>query len=388
MKKNYSVLIVIIILFLAGCASIMEKALIYKMENAPLGPNQKNIAEELGYDANAKLIVVNSDDTGGHPAFTEGTFKVMKFGLVKSTSVLVNDRNDSDLAKIAKIAKQNPEWGIGIHLSLTNEYQEAYPWTPVLSQEEVPSLYNAKGLAWEKIEEIEKNVNPDHAAMEFEAQIRKALKSGIQLTHIDSHMGTYYRNCKYPGADPDGLRRAAIKVAEKFGLPMTMNTFDKKSEASMQYMDLNNLIRPDTFFGFYELEEMNSHLSYEGSFIKRWITGRVVKIVFGLDLPYKNYDKVADDLNVRMEIYKQAISNVAKPGLNHFFMHAAAPKAANGSSIPVGKNHEPGEDKIVRMSDSEVWSSDEMKYFLEKQGIELVNYTKLKIIQQERQKTK
>ncbi len=49
-------------------------------------------------------------------------------------------------------------------------------------------------------------------------------------------------------------------------------------------------------------------------------------------------------------------------------------------------NHVAGVDHVVRMSDSEVWSSAEMKRFLEKEGIKLINYTQQKRIQKKRQK--
>ncbi len=376
MKLMKFYLYVILFSLSSGC--------VYRMDIAPVDLNNKNLAECLGYETNTKLLIVNSDDTGANRAFSEGAYEVMAAGLVKSTSVSVTDRNDEELVKVAAMAKRNPGWGFGLHLMLTNEYQEEFPWAPVLPQDQVPTLYNEKGLSWEKIFQVEKNVDPREAAMEFEAQLLKALSFGIPITHIDSHMGTYYRNSQFPGADKGDLRDAAIALAAKYNLPMTVNTFDKKSEPEIQYIDELGIIRPDTFFGFYELEEINSHLSYEGNFFKRWITALVVKLKFGFQLPYKNEVEVEEDVKIRMEIYKQAILNVAKPGLNHFFMHASVDKAGNGSMIPRGKNHDPGEDRIVRLGDTAVWSSEEMRSFLKENNIVLINYIDLKKIQAER----
>ncbi len=387
MKKFAVPLMVCLVVLLAAALVIAmnaEEILIYKMRNAPPNNDQRNLAEELGYPADTKLLVVNSDDTGGHPAFVDGVFDVMESGLVKSTSVLVHDHNDEDLSRVAKIAKENPEWGFGIHLVLTNEYQENCPWRPVLPEEQVPSLYNDKGLMWEKISEIESNVDPRHAALEFEAQIEKALQFGIPLTHIDSHMGTAYRDSQFPGAPADGLRMAAIQMARKYSLPLTMHTFDKRSESSIQHMDNNHMIRPDMLFGFYELAELNSHLSYEGSGIRRLVTALAVKSIWGFELPYQNLPTVEDDVPVRMAVYKQAILSLVKPGLNHFYMHAASAESAEGLRIPQGKIHPPGADAIVRLADSEVWSSDEMRRFLEEHDVKLINYTELQKIQKAR----
>ncbi len=358
-----------------------KQILLYKWPNAPVNAFGQNLAQELGYPADTKLLVVNSDDTAAHATFSEGVFEVMRAGLVKSTSVIVHNHNDDELIKVAEIAKQHPEYGIGIHLMLTNEYQQGYSWTPVLPQSMVPTLYNKHGLAWEKISDVEQYADPKHVLLEIEAQIQKAQRLGIKLSHIDSHMGTLLRDSSYPGASKDDLRAAALAMAKKYNLPIPMNAFDQGATTALAYMDDNKMIRPDTFFGFYELAELNDHLSYQGSAINRWFTALTVKSVFGFELPYQNYSEVKDDIKVRMAINKAAISSLVSPGLNHFYMHAAVSEAANGLKIPNGKNHQPGVDKIVRLGDAAVWSSAEMRDFIAAENIQLINYSQLQKIQ-------
>ena len=374
-----------LVLFIVACLAVLPNTgvldqLVWRMPAAPVDANGQNLAQRLGYHKDAKLLIVNSDDTGGNPTFTHGIEDVMTKGLVKSTSIIVHDRNGDELERIANLSKANPDWGFGIHLMLTNEYQARYPWAPVLPKSQVPSLYNDQGLAWEKIREVEQFVNPDHAKLEFIAQIQTALDAGIDVTHIDSHMGTYYRQSHFKGASPDGLIRAAMAAAKHFNIPMTINTFDQKLEAAMLDADASGVIRPDVFFGFYELEEMNSHLSYQGSWIQKAATAWVVKNVFGFELPYENKKLVLHDIKDRMAIYKLAIKNVAKPGLNHIFIHAAA-EHDDGFQIPSGMNHDMGVDKVVRLGDSHVWSNDDMKQFLQDEGVILINYQRLRDLQ-------
>lgn len=353
-----------------------------KYQNSPFSVNGKNIAEALGYDKNAKLLVVNSDDSGAHPTFTEGVIDVMKFGLVKSTSIIVNDRNDEQIIAFANIAKQHPDWGIGIHLTLNNEYQERFPWAPVLPYDIVPSLYNADSLAWEKVSEVVKYANPKQVQLEFEAQIEKAIKLGINPTHIDSHMGTIYLDSEYSEASINGLRNAAIAAAKKFELPITVNPFDKNSHAAIKKLDSLQIIRPDVFFGFYELSGINEPLGYKGNAVKKFFTKMVIKLFMGFDLPYHDFDIVNEDVAVRMKIYKRSIKKLVKPGLNHFFMHAAHATSSDGQTIPDGKHHNAGVDDIVRQADLAIWSSEEMKQFLEKENIILINYSELKKLQE------
>jgi len=384
-KRLYFFLILIVIGFLLNILDF-TKLLVFKIPNAPLNSQGISLAEELGYTKNTKLLVVNSDDTAAHPSFMEGVFETMDAGIVKSTSVIVHNHNEVALKRIATLSKKKPEWGIGVHLMLTNEYQNRYPWKPVLPKEIVPSLYNSMGLAWATIEEVELYANPKEVYLEFEAQIQKAITLGISISHLDSHMGTMYRNSYYPGANIDDLRMAAVKVAMKYNLPMTVNTFDKNAVKSIQFMDDNQMIRPDTFFGFYELEEMNSHMSYKGSSLKKWMTALIVNFVFNFKIPYTNKSSVEDDIPVRMDIIKTAVAKIVKPGLNHFYMHAAHAVSKNGQELPSGLNHAVGLDKIVRLSDAHVWSSKEMKAFLKKENIVLINYTRLQFLMEKRAK--
>lgn len=384
-KRGYFFLLLVVILILLNVLDL-TKLLVFKIPNAPVNEEGFTLAEELGYTKNTKLLVVNSDDTAAHPTFMEGVFNTMNAGVVKSTSVIVHDHNEEALIKIATLSKKQPALGIGVHLMLTNEYQDRYPWKPVLSKEIVPSLYNTKDLAWATIEEVQLHANPKEVYLEFEAQIQKAMALGIAVSHLDSHMGTMYRDSYYPGAHMDDLRMAAVKVAKKYNLPMTVNTFDKNAVNSIQYMDDHQMIRPDTFFGFYELEEMNSHMSYKGSSLKKWMTAFVVNFIFNFKIPYTNKNSVPEDIPVRMDIIKSAVATIVKPGLNHFYMHAAQENSLEGHKIPSGHNHALGLDKIVRLADAHVWSSKEMKAFLKKENIVLINYSRLQLLMEKRAK--
>jgi hypothetical protein len=311
----------------------------------------------------------------------------MAHGIVKSASIIVTDRNDAELDRISAIAKQCPDWGFGIHLTLTNEYQNAHPWHAVLPKELVPTLYNNAGFAWSSTKEVEAHVNPAHASLEFEAQIEKAYKHGINLSHIDSHMGTYYLTSSYPNASASGLQKAAINAAEQFDLPLTINTFKKTLEESIKAIDRKGIIRPETLFGFYELEEINTHLSYQGSIVKKWLTQKIARLLFDFDLPYKNHNNVTQDSELRLQIAQSAIRNILKPGLNHVYMHAAKDPALNQSPIPSTANHPEGIDRIVRLSDTNIWNSLEIRDLLDKGNIQPINYQVLRDLQRSRRQS-
>ncbi len=383
MRKGFIGLAIAATVFAAVAVTFPLERLVFRMPNSSAGPDGQTLAEALGYPRKARLLVVNSDDTAAHPSFTDGAADVMAFGIVTSTSVIVHDRNDRELRRMADLAQENPAWGVGIHLMLTNEYQNDYPWAPVLSQTEVPSLYNESGLAWEKISEVEVQANPAEVSREFRAQIQKALDSGINLTHIDSHMGTYYRNSRYPGAPANSLRQAAIALAIEFDLPITMNTFDPAAEADMAYLDKVGILRPDTFFGFYELEDINRSLGYEPGNIAGWVRAAIANAIFGLEVPYENQASHQADLPLRLELYLHALAGVTRPGLNHVFMHAAREHGPANATIPAGRNHAPGRDQTVRLGDTAVFSNPAVRDHMAKHSLHLVNYADVRAVQRQ-----
>jgi len=194
-------------------------------------------------------------------------------------------------------------------------------------------------------------------------------------------MGTYFFESKYPGSDPDGFRNAVLRLAKKFNLPMIMNTYDRRLKKTMINMDQNKIIRPDLFIGLYDFGSINKYLSYKGSFIRRKIVASFIKMRYGLKLPFENKFSVKEDMKQRIEIYKSIISNEVKPGINHLLIHPAAEKGYDGTSLTELENKKNGLDRIIRLSDREIWSSDEMKKFLRKEKIKVINYKMLMEIQ-------
>ena len=86
------------------------------------------LAERLGYSDKDIIVIVNIDDVGMHKDETEASFRALNFGMVKSGSIMVPCPNYD---QVIKLWRENPEIGLGIHLTLTCEWGEKYPWAPV-----------------------------------------------------------------------------------------------------------------------------------------------------------------------------------------------------------------------------------------------------------------
>jgi len=148
------------------------------------------LAERLGYSREAKLLIVHADDLGMAHSVNAASIKALEGGLVSSGSIMVPC---PWFTEIAEYARSHPEADLGLHLTLTSEWNN-YRWGPVLSKDRVPSLLDPKGYLFPTEAEAAAKISVAEAEAEIRAQISRARAFGIQFTHLDSHMGTLYQS--------------------------------------------------------------------------------------------------------------------------------------------------------------------------------------------------
>ncbi|MDP2059192.1 MAG: polysaccharide deacetylase family protein [Flavobacteriaceae bacterium] len=173
----------------------------------------QTLAEKLGYTKDDKLLIIHGDDVGVSHSQNMATFAAIKNGLVTSTSMMVPPAWS---AEVGELAKEIPGLDIGIHITLTNEWQN-YNWGPVAGKTVVPGLVDAKGHMYPDCGPVTANASPEEVETEIRAQIKAANQMGIQPTHLDSHMG-----CLFYGR-PEYLR-VYLKIAQEFKIPAMVNT--------------------------------------------------------------------------------------------------------------------------------------------------------------------
>jgi len=88
---------------------------------------------------------------------------------------------------IAAAARDDPSLDLGVHLTLNAEHAN-WRWPTVRG--DVPSLICPQGGMWHTADETAAHASPDEVARELRTQIDRALESGIDVTHLDAHMGT------------------------------------------------------------------------------------------------------------------------------------------------------------------------------------------------------
>ena len=157
--------------------------LLFSIKSIAQETNQQSIAERLGYDKDAKLLIIHADDIGLSSSENIASFNAIDSGSVNSGSVMMPSPWVLQVAEYARLNKDKHD--LGLHLVLTSEWMY-YKMSPIASKNKVPSLITDYGYFHDK---CSKKMELDEIEIELRAQIELAYKMGINPTHIDTHIG-------------------------------------------------------------------------------------------------------------------------------------------------------------------------------------------------------
>ncbi|WP_328540253.1 polysaccharide deacetylase family protein [Streptomyces sp. NBC_00344] len=267
-------------------------------------------SELLGFPADARVLIINSDDFGMYHAINAAVVESIEQGIAGSCSLMV----PCPWARHAmQLLRDRPEIPFGIHLTLICD-SRAYRWRPLSAREKVRSLLDAKGelftpdessvlLARARIEEVE---------AEFRAQIEAVAGAGLAPTHLDWH-------CLADGGRDD-IFDLTVSLAAEYGLAVRVWL-----EPGRRKMRGRNL--PVTDHGFL--------------------------------------DSFALDVEGKQERYAQLLRDLP-PGLSEWALH---PSLGNKES----QEMDPGGWR-VRRTDHEFLMSSQAREILRSEGIVVTDY--------------
>lgn len=145
------------------------------------------LAERLGFSSDAKLLIVNCDDLGSSASANRAIGEVMRRGAASSSTLMVPCPWALDGVRRAQ------DGGIGVHLTLTAEYP-AYRWRSLTG---ASSLHDAEGCLPTTAEAVWDRADLADVRAECRAQIEQAYAWGVDVTHLDTHMGVMQLERRY-----------------------------------------------------------------------------------------------------------------------------------------------------------------------------------------------
>ena len=247
-------------------------------------------------------IVINADDFGYSKAINLGIINTHISGILTSTTMMANMYGfDHGI----KLMKENPELGIGAHLTLTCG-------KPVLDNVDslTDSSKNFKSLKAYK--ENPETADLDQLYDEWNAQIQKLLLAGVRLTHLDSHhyVHSFERHCE-----------VSEKLAKKYDLPLR-NCFDTDKNITDK-----NILKTDIFWNLFNFPEMKK-MDFPYEYVKQ----DLYKIIRENAEIYQKYAKVEGSCHpgyIESQIYFGSSFNLSRmrevemlcdPDINNIFM--------------------------------------------------------------------
>lgn len=160
--------------------------------------------------ANTIQLIVRGDDLGMTQGSIAAFEKAFTDGILTCGSIHVCA---PWFEAAADLAKRNPKWCMGIHLTLIGEWR-GYRWRPVMPWSQVSSLVDEDGFLFRFPEELwAKKPKIEEMEMEFRAQVRLALKKGVQVHYLDAH---YMGYSSYPG-----MEELIQKLGKEFRFPVS-----------------------------------------------------------------------------------------------------------------------------------------------------------------------
>ena len=303
-----------------------------------------NIAERLGYDKDAKLLIIHADDIGIAHSINIASFDAYKNNDINSGAAMIPS---PWIKEVAEFHKKNPEYDLGLHLTLTAEWKN-YKWRGVSSSNEIPSLLNEYNEFYDNTSDVNLNANPEEVRKELQAQIDYARSLGINPSHIDSHMGALAVN--------KDLWRVYIEVGHKNKLvsmatkSRVFNLFDEKFPVPDYIVPVNDI---------YMLYPEADRTSIENAAGKDVANTLIVNDIY----------KYEDWFN----LYSSKIKSLV-PGLNVFLLHLGYD---NEELRAVTVDH-PEYGSLWRQLDFDVFNSDGIKKVLKDNDIKLVTWGDIK----------
>jgi chitin disaccharide deacetylase len=292
------------------------------------------VLSRLGFDADDRMVIIHADDIGICQATVSAYADLLEFGLISSAATMAPC---PWFPLLADLCRRHPEVDMGVHLTLTSEY-DALRWGPVSTRDPSTGLIDSEGYFHRRSEQVQEQGDAAAVQVELDAQVRRALAAGIDVTHVDTHMGSV--------AHPKFVA-AYVQLGLQHRLPFMMLRLDAD--------------------GWRRMGFDGEMASLAVSFVQQMEDQGQPLIDHLAMLPL---DQASDwPLGERVQLAKKVLGSLP-PGMTHFIIHPAQDtpelRAAATQSWP------------ARVADYRAFTSDELRDYVRDCGLHIIGYRALR----------
>jgi predicted glycoside hydrolase/deacetylase ChbG (UPF0249 family) len=290
----------------------------------PINP----VLKRLGFSSTDRLVIIHADDIGMCQASIAAFTQLWEYGTVSSGALMMPC---SWAPAAAEFCRTHPGVDMGVHATLTSEWN-TYRWGPLSTRDPHSGLLDEDGFFHRSTQETQANANPEAVMVELQTQIDRALTWGIDVTHLDTHMGAV-AHPKFFTA----YYQAAVQHHIAVMIP--------RGEAAV-YQEMG--LDVETAAGFAAL---TSQLEEQGL--------PLVDAILSLPL---------DQPEGQIDLAKKLLGDLPA-GLTHFIIHPCIDSPELRAITPDWKS---------RVANYETFMSREIKEFLKNSGIHVTGYRALR----------
>jgi hypothetical protein len=289
-----------------------------------MSPN--SFVKKLGYSDTDRLVIIHTDDIGMCHASVQAFQDLWRFGTITSGATMVPC---PWFPAVARMCRETSEIDMGVHATLNAEW-ESYRWGPVSSREADSGLIDDSGYFHQWHQAVYDNAKPEAVEKEVNAQIERALAAGIDVTHVDSHMGTVMSPL---------FIQSYIQAASSRLLPSMLPRLDAKGIEMMGVGEQERIM-------YIPIMQMLESMG--------------LPMLSGLlSMPLNEPNEAA-----QMETAKELLGNLPE-GITHFVLHPSIDTPELRAIAP---------DWESRVANYNIFMSDALKMFLEREEFKLIGY--------------
>jgi chitin disaccharide deacetylase len=292
-----------------------------------------SLAAVLGYSPDARVLIPHVDDVGVCHGANRAFVELAEQGFVTTGSVMVPC---PWFPEIVELASEQPELDLGVHVTLTSE-SRACRWRPISTASRDSGLMDHDGYFWPNVADLRRNADRTAVEKEMRAQIEAAYAAGLDVTHLDAHMGA--------AAAPEFLE-SYLALGRRYRLPVLLPR------------------RIGTYLSVLEIGPVEA-----GAY------ARVLNRLSGEGVPL--IDAFAMGIGMRQRPCEQTyrhIVEVAVPGVTYLSLHCSIP----GEVERLHPN-----DAHWRIAEYELFAAPGFTEWLETQEVHLIGFRAIRELYQE-----